>query len=80
VTLHVPELSVHELVLNEPDPPVDVNDIVPVGDEPVTATVTVVGLLTLTVDGERETVVLVDNLFTVSVAVFKLGLLTKSPP
>jgi hypothetical protein len=58
VTLHVPKmLSVHELALNEPDPPVDVNDTVPDGVTPVTKTVTVVGLLTLTVDGERVTVV-----------------------
>jgi xanthine dehydrogenase iron-sulfur cluster and FAD-binding subunit A len=79
VTLHVPELSVHELALNDPNPSV-LNDTVPEGDEPVTVTVTVVGLLTLTVDGERVTVVADDNAFTVSVAVLELGALTESPP
>ena len=59
VTLQVPKMSVHEFVLNEPDPPVEVRDTVPVGDEPVTETVTVVGLLTLTDDGESVTVVCV---------------------
>ena len=80
VTLQVPELSVHEFVLNEPDPPVEVRDTVPVGDEPVTETVTVVGLLTLTDDGERVTLVVDDACVTVRVAVPELGALFVSPP
>lgn len=59
VTLQVPKVSVHEFELNEPDPPVDVNDTVPDGSVPVTTTVTVVALLTFTDDGKRVTVVTV---------------------
>lgn len=59
VTLQVPKLSIHEFELNEPDPPVNVNDTVPDGSVPVTTTVTVVVLLTLTDDGKRVTVVTV---------------------
>ena len=73
-------MSVHEFVLNEPDPPVEVRDTVPVRDEPVTETVTVVGLLTLTDDGERVTVVVVGSLFIARVAVLELGALFVSPP
>ena len=80
VTLQVPELSVHEFVLNEPDPPGTLNDTVPVGTRPVTETVTVVGFPTLTVDGESVTVVVVGNLITVRVAVPELGALFVSPP
>ena len=81
VTLQVlPLSSMHEFVLNEPDPPVEVRDTVPVGDEPVTETVTVVGLLTLTDDGERVTLVDAVVIPLVRVAPLELGALIKSPP
>jgi len=57
VTVHVPDTSVQEFTLKEPEPVVVVNVTVPVGDVPVTETETVVGTPTLTDDGESVTMV-----------------------
>ena len=67
VTEHLAvELSVQVAALRVPVELV-VNDTVPVGDEPVTETETVVGLLRLTDDGESVTRVVVVDLVTVRV-------------
>ena len=80
MTEQEPELSVQELGLNVPDAGNALNDTVPVGDEPVTVAVTVVGLPTLTDDGVSVTVVVVVILLTVRVAESELGALVLSPP
>ena len=67
VTEHLAvELSVQVAALRVPVELV-VNDTVPDGDEPVTETETVVGELTVTVDGESVTRVVVVDLVTVRV-------------
>jgi len=80
VTVHVPDTSVQEPRLKEPEPPGAVNVTEPVGDEPVTETETVVGLLRLADDGVNVRVVVVDTLFTVRVDWPELAALLASPP
>ena len=79
VTEQVPELSVQECVLNDPEPPGALNDTVPAGDRPVTETETVVGLPIVTDDGVSVTAVVEVTLFTVRVPVPELGALLESP-
>ena len=67
MTEHVPDTSVQEFTLKEPEPPGTINDTIPVGDEPDTVTETVVGTPTLTDDGESVTVVITLALLTVRV-------------
>jgi len=67
VTEHVPDTSVQEFTLKEPEPPGTINDTIPVGDEPDTVTETVVGLLRLTDDGESVMTVVVVTFITVRV-------------
>jgi len=57
VTEHVPDTSVQEFTVKEPEPVNVANDTVPVGDVPVTVTETVVGTPTLTDDGVSVSVV-----------------------
>ncbi|SMH72155.1 protein of unknown function [Candidatus Nitrosotalea okcheonensis] len=80
VTEHFAELSVQEPALLKEPVEFDANVTVPVGDEPVTETETVVGIPTLTDDGKSVRVVVVDTLFTVSVDWPELAALVASPP
>ena len=80
VTEHIAvELSVQVAALRVPDPFGIVNDTVPVGDEPVTETETLVWTPTLTDDGESVRVVVADTGVTVRVFVAELTALFVSP-
>ena len=78
VTEQVPELSVHVFVLNDPDGAL--SDTVPVGDEPVTETDTVVEPPMLIDDGVSVTAVVVGMLVTVRILLPELDASFVSPP